>query len=284
MKTKSQIGLVMKSLEADFFKEMKNGALIYAQKQNSFELICVGTNTQTEIEQQIQLVDELIRQKVNAIVLVPIDSKALVPVCIKAIQNGIVVVNIDIKLDEKLLRDANVDIAFVGPDNKAAAKMVGDVLAQKIGNGAKVILIEGLSVANNAQQRKDGFLMSIHDNGLQLLASEPADWETQKARLVFEKLFKKHPDVDGVMCSNDAMALGVVNVLAECGKAGVLPVVGFDNDANGSALLKSNMLLATVDAFGSQMAVVGIDFALKVLSGAENKGFFKTKFEIVQNM
>lgn len=284
MKSKLQIGLVMKSLQANFFQQMQSGALQYAEKQNVFDLICLGTNTQTEIELQIQLVEDLIDRNVDAIVLVPIDSKALVPVTAKAIKKGIAVVNIDIKLDEELLQEANVELAFVGPDNKVAAKMVGDVLAQKIGVGGKVILIEGLSVAHNAQQRKEGFLMSIHDNGLQLLASEAADWETQKASLVFEQLFKKHPDVDGVMCCNDAMALGVVNVLVEHRKAGVLPIVAFDNDADGAALLKSNMLLATVDAYGSQMAVDGIDFALKVLGGAENKGFFKTKFEIVQNI
>ena len=99
------IGLVMKSLQAEFFQEMKKGAVEYAQNQNSFELITVGTSTQTEIELQIQLIEKLIEQKVDAIVVVPIDSKALVPPVVKAVGAGIKVINIDIKLDEDLLKE-----------------------------------------------------------------------------------------------------------------------------------------------------------------------------------
>jgi ribose transport system substrate-binding protein len=55
MNTKPTIGLVMKSLQAEFFQEMKKGALAFAASQNNFELITVGTNTQTEINLQIAL-------------------------------------------------------------------------------------------------------------------------------------------------------------------------------------------------------------------------------------
>lgn len=281
MNSKIRIGLVMKSLGAEFFQEMKKGALTFAEKQNNFELICVGTSTQTEIELQIQLMEGLIDQHVDAIVLVPIDSKALVPVTVKAINAGIKVINIDIKLDEDLLREANVELTYVGPDNETAAKMVGDVLARKLQKGSKVVLIEGLSVAENAQQRKAGFLKSIAEYQLTLLASEAADWETEKAKTVFERLFALHPEVEGVFCSNDAMALGVIDVLRAHGKAGEVAVVGFDNDASVAPLIESGVLLATIDAYGSQMAVQGIEFALKVLAGMENKGSFSTKFDLI---
>jgi ribose transport system substrate-binding protein len=283
MKHKSSIGLVMKSLRAEFFQEMKKGALIFAENQNNFELICVGTSTQTEIDLQIELVDDLIKQKVDAIVLVPIDSKALVPVVVKAVNSGIKVINIDIKLDEEMLKENNVELTYVGPDNEQASKMVGDVLAKKLHKGSKVVLIEGLAVAENAQQRKQGFLKSIAEYELDLIASEAADWETGKAEQLFEKLFTEHPEVEGVMCSNDAMAIGVLNILRKNNKAGDIPIVGFDNDASVEPLIKSGEMLATIDAFGSQMAVQGIEFALKVLDGMENKGSFSTRFELITN-
>lgn len=281
MSTQPVIGLVMKSLGAEFFQEMQKGALNFAAKRNDFELLCTGTSTQTEIELQIKLVEQLIEKKVDAIVLVPIDSKALVPVAIKAVRAGIKVINIDIRLDEELLQQAGIGLTYVGPDNKTASKTVGNVLADKLGAGAKIILIEGLSVAENAQQRKAGFMESIAENGLQLLASEPADWETVKAETVFETLFAQHPDVEGVMCSNDAMALGVLNVLHRRAKAGSIPVVGFDNDASSLPYLQSGEMLATIDAFGSQMAVEGIEFALKVLDGMPNRGSYSTEFKLI---
>jgi len=155
MNRKQMIGLVMKSLQAEFFKEMQKGVLEFARRQKNFELITVGTKTQTEIDRQIQMVDLLISQKVDAIVIVPIDSKALVPMVVKAVKSGINVINIDIKLDEELLRQNNIELTYVGPDNESAAQLVGNVLARKLGKGSKVILIEGLSVAENAQQRKN---------------------------------------------------------------------------------------------------------------------------------
>lgn len=273
----------MKSLQAEFFQEMKKGALEFVQKQNNFELKTVGTSNQTEIELQIQLIDLLIQQKVDALVVVPIDSKALVPVVVKAVKAGIKVINIDIRLDEMLLQQNGVELTYVGPDNETASQMVGNVLARKLNKDSKVILIEGLQAAENAQQRKRGFLKSIAEYQLELAASESADWETDKAEKVFAALFAQHPDIDGVMCCNDAMAIGVIRVLAKNGKAGKIQVVGFDNDASVQPLLKSGALLATIDAFGSQMAIQGIKYALKVLGGLENKGSYSTEFKLIQH-
>lgn len=284
MNNKPIIGLVMKSLNAEFFQEMKKGALEFAQKQSDFVLEIVGTDSQTEIEKQIQLIDSLIEEKVDALVVIPIDSKALVPVVIKAVHAGIKVINIDIRLDEELLQKDGIELTYVGPDNETAAKIVGDVLAKKLNKGSKVIMIEGLKVAENAQQRKNGFLKSITEYQLELIASEAADWETAKAEKVFESLFAKHPDIEGVMCCNDAMALGVIKVLEKHGKEGKIQVVGFDNDASVQPLIKSGIMLATIDAFGSQMAVQGIEYALKVLGGMENKGSFTTEFKLIEHM
>ena len=172
-------------------KFLKKGVEAFAREQNSFELITVGTSNQTEIELQIQLIESLTEQKADAIVVVPIDSKALVPPVVRAVEAGIKVINIDIKLDGELLKENGVELTYVGPDNETASQMVGNVLGQKLGKGAKVILIEGLRVAENAQQRRQGFLKSIDAYQLNLVALEAADWETDKAEKVFEKLFAK---------------------------------------------------------------------------------------------
>jgi len=282
MKHKPVIGLVMKSLQAEFFQEMKKGAEAFAREQNSFELIIVGTPNQTEIGLQIQLIESLIEQKVEAIVLVPIDSKALIPPVVLAVEAGIKVINIDIKLDEELLKANGIQLTYVGPDNEIASQMVCNVLGQKLGKGAKVIMIEGLRDAENAQQRRQGFLKSIDEYQLNLVASEAADWETDKAEKVFTGLFAENTDIKGVLCCNDAMAIGVIKVLEKIGKATTIQVIGFDNDASVQPFLKSGAMLATVDAFGSQMAVLGIEYAIKVINGLENKGSFSTNFVLVK--
>ena len=147
----------MKSLQADFFKVMKEGAIQYAAPLPFLDLVCVGTATQTEVEEQVDLMYSLIHQQVDAIVLVPIDSKALVQPVVEAVRKGVPVINIDIRLDTQLLEQAGVEVAFVGPDNFAAAYEVGKLLDKKLRNEDKVAIIEGLAAADNAQQRKRGF-------------------------------------------------------------------------------------------------------------------------------
>jgi ribose transport system substrate-binding protein len=260
---------------------MKKGAIDYTNKRRDLELITVGTDTQTEIDKQIGFVEELIKKRVDAIVVIPIDSKALVPPVIKAVQSGIEVLNIDIMLDKDLLKEHNIEMVFVGPDNELAAKTVGDVLAKDLGKGGKVIIIEGVPEAINSQQRKQGFLNSINEYSLNLLASGVGNWETEQASAVFSTLFQKNHDVQGVMCANDAMAIGVLKVLENSGQAGEIKVIGFDNDDSVGPLIENRKMLATIDCFGSEMAAEGINYAMKALQGEKHKGWIKTKMKLI---
>ena len=105
MENKSiRIGLVMKSLQADFFKVMQQGAEEFVNETGCCALTSVGTDSQTETEKQIALVDRLAAEGMDAIVVVPIDSKALVRPVADAAKKGITVVNIDIRLDSGMLR------------------------------------------------------------------------------------------------------------------------------------------------------------------------------------
>lgn len=271
----------MKSLQADFFKVMREGAIQYAAPLPFLDLVCVGTATQTEVKEQIDLMYSLIDRQVDAIVLVPIDSKALVQPVVEAVRKGIPVINIDIQLDAQLLEQAGVEVAFVGPDNFTAAYEVGKLLSRQLQADDRVAIIEGLPSADNARQRKSGFMKAIEEKGLRLVASEPAYWETEEATEVFQAVWMRYPDLKAVYCSNDAMALGVLRVMQE--KDHYLPVVGFDNDAVMKEFLSTGKLVATVDIFSSQMAVRGIEFALDVLEGrTENKGMHATPYKIIE--
>ncbi len=260
---KYRIGLVMKSLNANFFEVMQNGALCFAEKHPEIDLICRGTTSQTDVDAQIGYVDELIQKKVDAIVLVPIDSVALAYSACKAVHNGILVVNIDIKLDDAILNEQHVNIPFVGPDNYKASYEVGKLLSRSLNRGDEVAIIEGLPSADNASQRKAGSLRVIQEEGYKLVASEPANWETVDARNVFSRIWNQNPDLQGVFCGNDAMALGVLQEMDIRRKH--LPVVGFDNDAAMSPYLRNGQEVGTVDIFSSQMAVEGIKYVINMM-------------------
>ena len=278
---KPVIGLVMKSLANEFFKDMEEGAIKHVQERGDLTLVPVGMHSETDIDTQISAIENFITQKVDAIVVAPADSRALVPPLARAIKAGIIVINIDVALDEAAKKQAGVDLAFVGPDNRAGAKMSGDVLAKALGPGGKVVIIEGNPGADNAQQRKRGFDESVKEGKLDLVDSRTAHWETEEANSVFSNILTAHPDVQGVMAANDSMALGVVKAIDAAGKSDKIKVVGFDNIAAVQPLLKDGKLIATVDQFGSQMAANGIDYAMKALKGEKLEGWIKTPIKLV---
>ena len=120
---------------------------IAAAHPNDYELRTAGTQREEDVEGQIRLVEEMIGQKVDALVIAPADSKALIPVCKRAADAGITVVNIDNKFDAATLKSKGLTTPFVGPDNRKGAKMAGDYLANKLQKGDEVIIIEGLPTA-----------------------------------------------------------------------------------------------------------------------------------------
>jgi ribose transport system substrate-binding protein len=278
---KPVVGLVMKSLANEFFKDMEEGAVKHAQERGDVTLVPVGMHSETDIDTQINAVENFITQKVDAIVVAPADSRALVPPLARAIKAGIVVINIDVALDEGAKKQAGVDLAFVGPDNREGAKMSGAVLAKALGPGGKVVIVEGNPGADNAQQRKLGFDDAVKEGQLNLLDSRTAHWETEEANTVFSNMLTAHPDIQGVMAANDSMALGVVKAIDAAGKSGQIKVVGFDNIPAVQPLLKSGKMIATIDQFGSKMAANGMDYAIKALKGEKLQGWIKTPIQLV---
>jgi ribose transport system substrate-binding protein len=280
---KPVVGLVMKSLANEFFKTMEEGARKFAAEDGTFTLIPVGMNSETDIDTQISAMENFITQKVDLIVLAPADSVGLVPSVKKAVDAGITVVNFDVTLDKKALTDNGLpeDFLFVGPDNNLGSELVGNYLGDKLGKKAKVVILEGNPGADNAKQRKEGFMKSVAAYEFELLESTTAHWETEEANTVMTNLLTRFPDVQGVMCANDSMALGVVRAIEAAGKINQIAVVGFDNIAACQALIKEDKMLATVDQFGPEMAANAIKVGFRILKGEKMSGWEKTSVEVV---
>jgi ribose transport system substrate-binding protein len=277
------VGLVMKSLANEFFKIMQEATVKWADTQPNIDLKPVGMNSETDIDTQFAAVENFVTQGADIIVVAAADSVGMVAPVKKAVDAGIVVVNFDVKLDTAALKAAGLpeDFLFVGPDNAEGAKLAGDALAKKLGKGGKVIIIEGNPGADNATQRKNGFLKSVEEGGLVLLDSKTAHWETEEANTVVTNLLTKYPDVQGIMCANDSMVLGAVKAIEAAGLTGKVEVVGFDNIPAVQDLIKQGKVLATVDQFGPDMAKNAIEVGLRVLNGENLTGWIKTPVKLV---
>jgi ribose transport system substrate-binding protein len=279
---KPRVALIMKSLANEFFLTMENGARVH-QKANAdrYDLIANGIKDELDVGKQVELVEQMIAQRVDALVIAPADSKALVPVCKKAQQAGIVVVNIDNKFDDAVLAQAGVKFPFVGPDNRKGAKAVGDYLAKRLQPGDKVAIIEGAPNAFNAVQRKLGFEDAMKAAGAKIVSSQSGFWETDKANQVAAAVITEHPDLKAFLCANDSMALGAVAALRAAGKLDQVLVVGYDNIAAVKQLLREGRVLATADQHADQLAVFGIGYALEMLKTKAAPADRETPVELV---
>jgi ribose transport system substrate-binding protein len=256
----------MKSLANEFFLTMENGARAHQKAHaDQYDLLANGIKDELDVGRQIDLVEQMIAQKVDALVIAPADSKALVPVCKKAQQAGLVVVNIDNKFDDAVLADAQVKLPFVGPDNRKGARAVGEALARRLKAGDEVAIIEGAPNAFNAIQRKLGFEDAAKAAGLKIVSSQSGYWETEKANQVASAVITEHPRLKAILCANDSMALGAVSALRAAGKLGQIQVVGYDNIAAVQQLLKEGHVYATADQHADRLAVFGIEYALEML-------------------
>ncbi|HMC47170.1 MAG TPA: sugar ABC transporter substrate-binding protein [Caballeronia sp.] len=282
---KPVVALVMKSLANEFFLTMETGAKDYqAHNASKFTLISNGIKDETDTANQIRIVEQMIVSKVDALVIAPADSKALVPVIKKAVDAGIIVVNIDNQLDPEVLKSKDLNVPFVGPDNAKGAKLVGDYLVKKLKSGDEVGIIEGVSTTTNAQQRTAGFKEAMQAGGMKVVALQSGDWEIDKGNAVASQILNANPNIKALLCGNDNMALGAVAAVRAAGKAGKVQVVGYDNINAIKPMLADGRVLATADQYAAKQAVFGIDTALKALSAHQKQSQLSSVVETPVNL
>lgn len=283
---KPKVALVMKSLANEFFLTMETGAKEY-QKHNAaqFDLITNGIKDETDTANQIRIVEQMIVSKVDAIVLAPADSKALVPVVKKAVDAGVIVVNIDNRLEPDVLKSKNLNVPFVGPDNRKGARKIGDYLAKRLKAGDQVGIIEGVSTTTNAQQRTAGFQDAMKAGGMKVVSVQSGEWEIDKGNAVAAAMLNEYPNLKALLCGNDNMAIGAVSAVRAAGKQGKVLVVGYDNINAIKPMLKDGRVLATADQYAAKQAVFGIDTALKAIAEhrkqADMSGVVETPVDLV---
>ena len=270
---KPQVALIMKSLANEFFATMAEGARQHqSEHAEQYDLIVNGIKDERDLSRQVALVDEMIAAKVDAIVIAPADSKALVPVLKRAQANGITVVNIDNKLDDVVLQETGISIPFVGPDNRAGARKVAEHLASLLQSGDQVAVLEGIRTSFNGQQRRLGFEDAMTAAGIEIVDSQSAQWEMSQANQIASAMLSEHPQLTAILACNDSMALGALAAVKSAGRVGEIKIVGFDNISAVQQAILDGQMIATADQHGDDLAAFGIDYALRILHDATLPG------------
>jgi ribose transport system substrate-binding protein len=209
---------------------------------------------------------------VQAILVTPADSKGIVPALKQAQDKGILVINLDNRVDKPTAAAAGLTLgSYVGADNEAGGRLAGETMVKRLGGKGKVAILEGIRGADNAEARQRGFEQGIAGK-LTVAAADSAEWDTQEAYTKFQSLLAAHPDLNGLFCANDKMALGALKAIQEAGRKGKIAVIGYDNIPDVQPYLQDGELAATIEQHPDLMGRYGVRMAVGVLSGAVPRG------------
>lgn len=278
---KDKIALVMKALSNPFFSKMEAGAKEY-DSENGVTLEVFGTEMETDIAHQTGIINNLIDRGYGALVIAPADSRKLAPTLKKAVEQGIVVININNPLDRDAQTQHGLTLPFVGADNAKGAALIGDYIRHQLHGKGRVIIIEGANGARNGELRKAGFLQAVtKDSAIQIVASVSANWHTEDAFTQMSKLLEKYGAVDAVFCANDQMALGVLQALDSRNLIGKVRVAGYDNIEAARNELRNGRMHATVDQHPELMGRYGVALAQQAMQGKKIPAYQETPLDLI---
>ena len=264
------MAIVLSTLNNPFFVTMKDGAEAKA-KELGYDLIVL--DSQNDPSKELSNVEDLTIRGVKAILINPTDSDAVSNAIRMANRSNIPVLTLD--------RGASRGevVSHIASDNVVGGEMAGHYIMEKVGEKAKVIQLEGIAGTSAARERGEGFMNAVNGSGLELLASQPADFDRTKGLNVMENLLAANPDVEAVFAQNDEMALGALRAVQASGKD--VMIVGFDGTDDGIAAVNRGLLGATVAQQPDLIGSLGIEMADKVLKGEKVDEYVPVPLKII---
>jgi ribose transport system substrate-binding protein len=263
-----RIALVMKTLNSPFFLDMQRGAQA-AAGELGVELIAQAPERELDVEKQMQIVENLIQARVQALCLTPSGSKELVPVVGKANKAGIPVIIVDTPLDDAAVAADRVSyVSFIGSDNFAGGKLAGEHLARVCSGPTSVAVLEGIPGPETHDSRIRGFRAGIASSGqIRIVASQPANTERDQGFNVMQNLLQAHRDLGAVFASNDLMALGALEAIAAAGLTGRIMILGFDATDEARKEIQAGRMEASVAQNPAAMGRMAVSNALQAVRG-----------------
>jgi len=265
------VALVVKTLNNPFFNDMQTGAEEMA-RELEINLIVQAAEREVDVEQQVQIVENLIQRRVDAIMLTPSGSREVVPVIASANRNNIPIINLDTRVDADLLASDNAFVStFIGSDNYEGGLIAGRYVGEQLNGVGKVAILEGIPGHETADSRQQGFLSGIGEYpGIEIVTSQTANWERNMGYTVFQNILQSFNDVQAVFAASDLMALGAVEAIASSGRdPDDIIVVGFDAHVEAVDAIRRGVMHATIAQNPYEIGRAGVEYAYKVLNGED---------------
>ncbi len=246
------IGMSVPGLQFPFFVTMRDQA---EAKAEELGVTLLFADAQNDAAKQTSDLEGFISRGVDGILISPMTVDSQVPVMERAVEAGIAVASVD--------RKANTDeiLVHVGADNVEGGRAAARFIIDALGGSGRVIELEGTPGSSAAIDRKSGFDEVMADSDVEIIASQPADFNRAQAQTVMENLITSNPDFDAVFGANDEMIIGAIEAMRGSGvDAADKVTVGFDATPDAFQYIDEGLLDATVDQFPGQQAGMALEF------------------------
>lgn len=261
-KDDTYIAVISKGYQHEFWKTVEQGTQ-KAAEELGIKVTFEGPDSETEVDRQIEMVENAITKQAKAIMLAPLDNKALLPVVQKAEEKGIPVITFDSDLD------SDIQKSFVATDNKAAGAIAAKEMSKRIGGKGKVAIVAHNEGTSTAQERRDGFKEEIEKNhkDIEIVSIQYSDGDHALALAKATDIMTANPDLKGLYATNEGAVVGVATAVKEKGKLDDITLIGFDSSDQEIAFLKEKVIDGFVVQNPYNMGYLGVKAANDVLEG-----------------
>jgi ribose transport system substrate-binding protein len=254
------IGLAISTLQNPFFVTLRDAAQEAADAPGA-ELAVA--DAQDDAQTQASDIDDFITRQVDVIIVNPVDSAAVVTSVEAANDAGIPVVTVD------RASEGGDIAAHIASDNVQGGQMACEFLVEEIGGSGNVAQLEGIAGTSAAQDRGEGCQQALDAAGIELVATQTANFDREEGLSVAENIFQGNPDLDGLFAQNDEMALGAVEAAREAGILEELVIVGFDAIEDALAAIKAGDMEGTIAQQPDVMGRLSVEAAVGIANGEE---------------
>jgi ribose transport system substrate-binding protein len=222
---KPYIALVSKGFQHQFWQAVKQGAESKA-KELGVDITFEGPAAETEVDNQLQMLQAAIDKKPDAIGYAALDPEACIPLMEAAEAAKIPVVQFDAGCN------SNYPVSIAKTDSLGAGALAADHMAELIGNKGEVAIVGHSQINSTGVERRDGFVDQMKKKypDIDIVDIQYGDGDHLKSADIAKAMIAGHPDLKGIYGTNEGSAIGVVNAVSELGiKPGKLTVIGFDS-------------------------------------------------------
>lgn len=261
-----------------FWQTVKDG-VDSASKDYDVNSTVLGPNGETQVDEQIRIVETAIKSKPDAIVLAASDFDKLVPVARQIKAAHIPLVTID-----SFIRGNDAD-SKIGTDNFNAGKQAGEALMKHVQRGSRVMIMSYIQGSSTAMDREAG-VRQVLQGKVQIGNTLYSSGESEIAYKQAAELLKRDPSLKGIVALNDPTTIGAAQALRDSGRAADVALIGFDNSLTVLGFVESRIIRDTVVQRPFNMGYLGIKIAVDLINGKRVKSFIDTGSQVInhQNM